>query len=110
MLDWLCDNWDQPDEGIWETRGGRRPFMYGRLMSWVAFDRAIRMAAERVPARPTCRGGRRSGTGCTAPSWIRAGTPSMKAFVQYEGSDVLDASTLLMPRRRHRRSDATRSG
>ena len=38
MLDWLCDNWDQPDEGIWETRGGRKPFVYGRLMSWVAID------------------------------------------------------------------------
>jgi GH15 family glucan-1,4-alpha-glucosidase len=50
MLDWLCDNWDQPDEGIWETRGGRKPFMYGRLMSWVAFDRAIRIATSR--ARP----------------------------------------------------------
>src|SRR4029077_14559041 len=46
MVDWLCDNWDQPDEGIWETRGGRQAFVYGRLMCWVAFDRAIRMAAE----------------------------------------------------------------
>jgi GH15 family glucan-1,4-alpha-glucosidase len=50
MLDWLCENWEQPDEGIWETRGGRKPFMYGRLMSWVAFDRAIRLATEE--ARP----------------------------------------------------------
>ena len=39
VLDWLADNWDQPDEGIWETRGGRQNFTYGRLMSWVAFDR-----------------------------------------------------------------------
>ena len=50
MLDWLCDNWEQPDEGVWETRGGRRQFTYARLMSWVAFDRAIRIAVER--ARP----------------------------------------------------------
>ena len=47
MLDWLCDNWDQPDEGIWETRGGRKDFTYGRFMSWVALDRAIRMAEDR---------------------------------------------------------------
>ena len=74
LLDWLCAHWDQPDEGIWETRGGRRPFMYGRLQSWVAFDRAIKMATERS-GPPTCPGGPRSGTGCTAPSWTRAGTP-----------------------------------
>jgi GH15 family glucan-1,4-alpha-glucosidase len=96
MLDWLCAHWDQPDEGIWETRGGRRPFMYGKLMSWVAFDRAIKMATER--SRPA-----------DVPRWTaerdrlyrtvmdKGWNASMKAFVQYEGSDVLDASTLLMP-------------
>ena len=41
IIDWLCDNWDRPEEGIWETRGGQRRFVYGRLMTWVAFDRAI---------------------------------------------------------------------
>ena len=46
VLDWLADNWDQPEEGIWETRGGRQPFTYGRVMCWVAFDRGIRMAIE----------------------------------------------------------------
>ena len=39
VIDWLCDHWDEPDEGIWETRGGQQDFTYGRLMSWVAFDR-----------------------------------------------------------------------
>ena len=39
VLDWLADNWDQPEEGIWETRGGRQAFTYGRVMCWVAFDR-----------------------------------------------------------------------
>ena len=47
IVDWLTDNWDQPGEGIWETRGGQKDFTYGRVMSWVAFDRAIRLAAER---------------------------------------------------------------
>src|SRR5919107_2700490 len=46
VLDWLAENWDQPDEGIWETRGGRQPFTYGRVMCWVAFDRGIRLAVE----------------------------------------------------------------
>ena len=96
MLGWLCEHWDQPDEGIWETRGGRRPFMYGRLQSWAAFDVAIRMATER--ARPA-----------DVARWVaerdrlyhtvmhKGWNPKLKAFVQYEGSDVLDASALLMP-------------
>ena len=44
MTDWVCEHWDQPDEGIWETRGGRRDFTYGRFQAWVALDRAIRLA------------------------------------------------------------------
>ena len=44
ISDWLCDNWDQPDEGVWETRGGRKDFTYGRFQSWVALDRAIKLA------------------------------------------------------------------
>src|SRR5439155_20183880 len=47
ILDWLCHHWDQAEEGIWETRGGRKNFTYGRLMSWVAMDRAIRLAGQR---------------------------------------------------------------
>jgi GH15 family glucan-1,4-alpha-glucosidase len=46
MMDWLAEHWDEPEEGIWETRGGRKNFTYGRLMSWVAMDRSIRMAHE----------------------------------------------------------------
>ena len=96
MMDWLCDNWEQPDEGVWETRGGRRPFTYARLMSWVAFDRALRLATER--ARPA-----------NLSKWVAARddvyraimdkdwNPDLHAFVQYEGGDVLDASNLLMP-------------
>ncbi|MFJ7266889.1 glycoside hydrolase family 15 protein [Streptomyces sp. NPDC099050] len=50
VLDWLCDTWDRPDEGIWETRGGRKDFTYSRLMCWVAFDRGVRQAV--ATARP----------------------------------------------------------
>jgi GH15 family glucan-1,4-alpha-glucosidase len=95
VLDWLCENWDQPDEGIWETRGGRKPFTYGRIMSWVAFDRGIRMARDNsLPAdlnRWTTERDR------LYENVMQKGfNNSMKAFVQYEGSDVLDASTLRM--------------
>ena len=51
IVEWVCENWDQADEGIWETRGGRQHFTYSRLMSWVAVERAIRMARQRgLPA------------------------------------------------------------
>ena len=44
LLNWLCDNWQLPDDGIWEVRGGRQEFLYSRVMCWVAIDRAIRLA------------------------------------------------------------------
>src|SRR5215469_4788962 len=50
MTDWLCEHWDQPDEGIWETRGGQRDSTYARYQTWIALDRAIRLATRR--ARP----------------------------------------------------------
>ena len=74
MIDWVCDNWDQPDEGIWETRGGRKDFTYGRFQIWVALDRATRMAARR--GRPeTCSGGPPSVTASTTRSLSGAGIP-----------------------------------
>jgi GH15 family glucan-1,4-alpha-glucosidase len=47
LLQWLERNWDQPDEGIWEVRGGSRHFVHSRVMAWVAFDRALRLARQR---------------------------------------------------------------
>ena len=51
-LEWLADHWDLPEAGIWETRGGPKAFTYGRVMSWVAFDRAIRMARRTAAPAP----------------------------------------------------------
>ena len=96
MMDWLCEHWDEPDEGIWETRGGRKPFTYSRLMEWVAFDRAIRMATEHgLPADVQRWTKERN----EIYRWIKTKgwNDTLKAFVQQEGSDVLDASLLLMP-------------
>ncbi|MDQ3292417.1 MAG: glycoside hydrolase family 15 protein, partial [Bacteroidota bacterium] len=47
QINWLCDNWNQPDEGIWEVRGGKKNFLYSRLLCWVALDRAIKIAETR---------------------------------------------------------------
>ncbi|HZR13628.1 MAG TPA: glycoside hydrolase family 15 protein [Acidimicrobiia bacterium] len=96
IVDWLCDNWDQPDEGIWETRGGRKPFTYGRVMTWVALDRAIRLATEH--GRPgNLERWQRARTDVYRNVMTKGWNDSKKAFVQYEGSDVLDASLVLMP-------------
>jgi GH15 family glucan-1,4-alpha-glucosidase len=95
-IDWLCEHWDQPDEGIWETRGGRKDFLYGRVQAWVALDRAVKLARGR--ARP----GR-------VERWIaerdavynqifeRGWNAKTGGFTQYYGSDVLDSSLLMMP-------------
>ena len=50
-LDWLAAHWEEPDEGIWEIRGPRQRFTYSALMTWVAYDRAARLARDRgLPA------------------------------------------------------------
>ena len=96
MVEWLCDHWDQPDEGIWETRGGRKSFTYSRVQEWVALDRAIRIAVNH--GRPADLERWRKARD-DVYRWVqtKGWNDSMKAFVQYEGSDVLDASLLLMP-------------
>lgn len=96
LLDWLTDHWDQPGEGLWETRGGRKNFTYGRVMSWVAFDRALRLASA-------------SGRPAAVERWAvernkineqvltQGWDAGRNAFVQHFGSDVLDSSLLRMP-------------
>ena len=96
ILDWLCDNWDQPDEGIWETRGGQKNFTYARLQTWVALDRAIKIATRR--ARPA-----------NVARWVierdrvyeqvfeRGWNPDVGAFTQHYSTEVLDSSLLMMP-------------
>jgi GH15 family glucan-1,4-alpha-glucosidase len=96
LINWVCDNWDRPDEGIWETRGGRKDFTYSRLMCWVAIERALRIARFRGLPSDLIR-------------WTverddiyhqimeRGWNEERGAFVQSYGSDVLDASVLLMP-------------
>jgi GH15 family glucan-1,4-alpha-glucosidase len=96
MIDWLCEHWHDPDEGIWETRGGRRSFVYGQLMSWVAFDRAIRMATSRGRPGDLVRWARERDA-IHQLIMTKGWNERLGAFVQYEGGDVLDASLVLMP-------------
>ncbi|UKY51234.1 glycoside hydrolase family 15 protein [Streptomyces inhibens] len=94
-LDWLADHWDQAGEGLWETRGGRKNFTYGRVMSWVAFDRALRLAESNGrPAAATRWHSARDEIyeQVMAKGWSQG----CQAFVQHYGSDVLDSSLLRM--------------
>jgi GH15 family glucan-1,4-alpha-glucosidase len=96
IMDWLCEHWDQPEEGIWETRGGRKDFTYGRFQCWVALDRAIRLAGRRGrPAdvdRWTAERDR-----IYRQIMSRGWNPAKGTFTQHYGSELLDASLLLMP-------------
>jgi GH15 family glucan-1,4-alpha-glucosidase len=96
IVDWLCDNWDRPDEGIWETRGGRQHFTYGRFMSWIAFDRAIRLARDHGRPANLLRWTQERDA-VYEQIMTRGFHPDRRAFVQHYDSDVLDASLLLMP-------------
>jgi GH15 family glucan-1,4-alpha-glucosidase len=96
MTDWLSQHWDQPDEGIWETRGGRQNFTYGRLQCWVALDRMIRLARDHGRPADLAR-------------WIaerdrlyhqimeHGWNPERGAFTQHDKTDVLDAALLMLP-------------
>jgi GH15 family glucan-1,4-alpha-glucosidase len=96
MMDWLAEHWDEPEEGIWETRGGRKNFTYGRLMSWVAMDRSIRMAHELRRPADVARWTKERDR-IYRQIMDRGWNKERGAFVQHYDSSVLDASNLLMP-------------
>jgi len=96
MIDWLCGHWDQPDEGVWETRGGRKDFTYGRVQCWVALDRAIRLAENR--GRPADIDRWRSTRDAIYEQVMTKGwNPKRNAFTQHYETEVLDSSLLMMP-------------
>ena len=96
LVDWLASNWREPDEGIWEVRGGRQQFVHSKLMSWVAFDRALRIAcAGALPADSARWEATRDEI--YEDVMLHGYSRSRRAFVQHYGSNSLDASNLLMP-------------
>jgi GH15 family glucan-1,4-alpha-glucosidase len=96
ILDWLGKNWNRPDEGIWEVRGGRRNFLHSRLMCWVAFDRAIRLGQKRSLAAPYAQW-LATRDAISEDIFTNFWNESLQSFVQYQGSNDVDASVLLMP-------------
>ena len=96
LLDWVADHWEQPDQSIWEVRGGSRPFTYSKMQCWVALDRGLRMARRRSLPVPSgaweCQRDR-----IYRAIMQQAWNEEAGAFTQFPGSDALDASALLMP-------------
>lgn len=98
LMKFLETTWEEPDEGIWEVRGGAKQFTHSKMMAWVAFDRAVKLAETRRNSgdrgvdrwrkvrdkihRQVCR---------------RGYNAKKKAFTQFYGSDEMDASILMMP-------------
>ena len=96
MLSWLEKNWQRPDEGIWEVRGGAREFLHSRLMCWVAFDRALRLSQKRSLSAPFERW-LDVRDAIRADIYANFWDKEMQSFVQSKGTKDLDASVLLMP-------------
>jgi GH15 family glucan-1,4-alpha-glucosidase len=96
VMNHLAEVWDHPDNGIWERRGAGRHYVFSKVMCWVAFDRAIKSAVKFNLKAPL-------------ESWrvLRAAIhrdvcqkgfdPGLNSFVESYGSQLLDASVLLLP-------------
>ncbi len=95
QVDWLSENWNQPDDSIWEVRGGRKHFLFSRLLSWVAFDRAIKIATAR--SFPLNENWKKERDKIFHNIYSEFWSEEKKAFVQFPGSVTVDASALLMP-------------
>jgi GH15 family glucan-1,4-alpha-glucosidase len=95
LLDWLEAGWREPDEGLWEVRGGPRHFTHSKVMAWVAFDRAVKMIRhDRTGPIDRYRALRRE----IRKDILEHGYNTERgAFVQFYGSDRLDASLLMIP-------------
>jgi GH15 family glucan-1,4-alpha-glucosidase len=96
ILEWLRKNWQRPDEGIWEVRGGAKEFLHSRVMCWVAFDRALRLAQKRSLSGPLDVW-QRTRDEIRNDIFTNFWNDRLQSFVQAKGSEDLDASALLMP-------------
>jgi GH15 family glucan-1,4-alpha-glucosidase len=96
MIEWVSNHWREKDESIWEVRGGRREFLYSRVMCWVAMDRAIRLANRRSFPAPFTRW-YETRDSIYRDIYDRFWDPARNGFMQHPGATTFDASALLMP-------------
>jgi GH15 family glucan-1,4-alpha-glucosidase len=96
IVDWVCENWRRPDEGIWESRGGRRQYVYSKVMCWVAIDRGLRLAEKR--SFPANRERWLAARDAILEEVMTSGwSNERRSFVQAFGHSNIDASNLIMP-------------
>jgi len=96
VLEWLIDNWDRDDAGMWEIRNDPRPHTTSKLMAWVAIERMIRTARQRGLPGDLSRWSQARDE-VYAQIMERSWNPDLGAFTQVEGGDQLDAGVLLLP-------------
>ena len=96
IAEYLATAWHQPDEGIWEVRGGRQHFVHSKVMAWVAFDRAA-LALENEAHMDQARRWRKVADEIKADVCAHGFDSDLNSFVQAYGSKQLDASLLLLP-------------
>jgi len=95
-VEYVCENWREPDAGIWEFRGGQKEFLHTRLMCWVAVDRAVRMALKESLPAPFSRW-YKVRSNIYEDIFENFWNEELGTFVQYKGAKTIDASALLMP-------------
>ena len=95
VMEWLSKNWQTPDKGIWEVRGGDRAFLDSRVMCWVAFERIIR-ALERQGMPAPLEQWRQVRDSIYKEIMDKGWSEEKQSFVQYYGGDAVDASALLI--------------
>lgn len=96
MIDYVCEIWRDPDHGIWELRSDQQHYVYSKVMCWVALDRGIRLAETHHWNVDTARW-RRERAAIHADVLEQGFSEKRRSFVQAYGSDVLDATALLIP-------------
>jgi GH15 family glucan-1,4-alpha-glucosidase len=96
LLEYLAEAWRQPDEGIWEVRGGPQHFVHSKVMAWVSFDRAAHEVGVKAFHEPGERW-RAVADEIHAEVCERGFDRDLNSFVQAYGSRRLDSSLLLIP-------------
>jgi GH15 family glucan-1,4-alpha-glucosidase len=96
LVEHLEQIWEQPDEGIWEVRGGRRQFTFSKIMAWVAMDRTVR-DAERFNLPAPLEPWRKVRDRMHATICGLGYDSERNTFTQSFGNSELDASLLLIP-------------
>ncbi len=96
VVNFVIDHWREPDEGIWETRGGRQHFVFSKVMCWVAMDRAIKAATDlKLPG--DVENWKKVRDEICNDVMSKGYSQERQAFVQSYGSDNLDAANLMLP-------------